>query len=129
MLPQLIAATPVVATNALAPDNNFQRDEIVKIFTRKKSHWSDGHKITVFVKDINSIEHKMFIIDILKITPFRYKSIVDSVIYSGENTPAIEISSDTEMIHKLSTTPFSIGYVNYTVMFNDSVHLVEISYE
>lgn len=125
----ILEAAPTVVSNSLTPDTEFRRDEIVRIFTRKKSHWSDGHKITVFIKDINSIEHKMFTIDILKITPYRYKSIVDSVVYSGENTPVIEISNDSEMIHKLYTTPYSIGYLNYTVIINDSAKVVQITYD
>lgn len=119
---------PSVIANS-AKTSNISHHEIVNIFTRKQSHWSDGHKITVYTKVLNSIEHKMFAINILNLSLFKYKSLLDSSIYSGTNSSVIELSSDEEMMSKLSNTPYSIGYVNYHVIINDNTSLINVLYD
>lgn len=124
-----ISADPSVISNRFSPDTTIAHRDIVNIFTRKKIYWSDGHKITVFTKISDSIEHKIFIMNILNITPYRYKTMLNTITYGGENTPAIELSSDQEMMSKLSNMPFSVGYINYNIIMNDSINLVKIPYE
>jgi ABC-type phosphate transport system substrate-binding protein len=123
-------ATPSVVANNMVPDNKLSRMEIVDIFTRKKHFWSNGKKIIVYIKPTDSIEHKIFVMNVLNISTYKYKTMLESVTYSGANTPVIEISSDEEMISKLERTPYSIGYVNYgTVYINDSTDLIKITYD
>lgn len=112
--------TSVVA-NGLPNDTVISQSEIIKIFTRKRLFWDNGHRITVFIKPVNSVEHKVFAINILHITPFKYKTLLDTITYTGSNSPAVEIQSDEEMISRLSRTPFSVGYLNYnTVVINSN---------
>lgn len=118
-----------VAGNQTVSEVNLDHHDLVNIFTRKKVHWADGHKITVFIKDSESIEHKMFIMDVLNLTPYKYKTLVDTVVYSGENTPAIELSNDADMMRRLYNTPYSIGYFNYTIVINDSTGIIKIKYD
>jgi len=121
--------TPEVASNVSVNDRVITKLDLVRIFTRKNGRWSDGHKITVFIKGIDSLENKLFIIDVLNLTPYKFQSMVDSVVYSGRNTPPIELSSDAEMYQRLSSTPYSIGYFNYMILVNDSDSIVEIQYD
>lgn len=115
----LLAKEPQVIANSTIPYDTVSRTELVNIFTRKKLFWEDGHRITVFIKPMNSVEHKIFTIDILNMTPYSYKSMADSIIWSGKNTAPREIASDDEMILQLSRTPYSVGYINYsTVIYN-----------
>jgi len=81
------------------------------IFTRKRTFWSDGKRITVFIKPVNSIEHNLFLTSWLGMTKYRYKKLLNIHIYSGRNTNVKTVSSDTEMLLALRSTPYSIGYM------------------
>lgn len=98
---------------------SLEQSELVRIFTRKKVFWPSGHKISVFIKPLNSLEHKIFSINILNLSPYKYKSLTDATVYSGNNNPPTEIESDEQMLSILSKTPNSIGYVNYSIVINN----------
>ena len=122
--------TPVVIVQTAVVETKLDVPELVHIFTRKQMFWSDGHKIKVFTKKTDSIEHKLFTMNVLNLTPYHYRTLLDSVIYSGSNTSVIEVSSDEEMILKVSSTPYSIGYLNYnTIITNISADYITIHYE
>ena len=120
------AAEPKIIANEDVSDQYISQYELIKIFTRKKIFWSDGSKITVFVKPLDSLEHKIFTINILNLTPYKFKSMADAIVYSGSNNPPIEIGSDEEMMLRLANTPNSIGYVNYSIMVNGTHGLISI---
>lgn len=121
------AREPIVIANQDVPEIKIPQFNLVNIFTRKQIFWSNGHKITVYTKPVDSIEHKIFTINVLNLTPFKYKTLLDSISYTGKNTPTIELKSDQEMIFKLSMTPFAIGYINNDLLFNDSQRLIHIT--
>jgi len=120
---QLIyAVEPTIVAEPSVSYSAINQSELISIFTRKKIFWPDGHRISVFIKPQTSVEHKMFAISVLNLSPFRYKTLLDSVIYSGANNPAIELQSDEEMIIRISSTPYSIGYLNYTIVVNNNTN-------
>jgi ABC-type phosphate transport system substrate-binding protein len=125
----VFAAEPQVLAEKNIADKQLSKYDLINIFTRKKQFWSDGHKIKVFTKPTDSLEHRMFTISVLNITPYKYRTLLDSVIYSGANNSVNEISSDAEMLTKLAATPYSIGYVNYTIIVNSNSQLIEIKYD
>lgn len=108
---------------------SIEQSELIRIFTRKKVFWPSGQKISVFIKPLNSLEHKIFSINILNLSPYKYKSLTDSVVYSGSNNPPTEIESDEQMLSMLARTPNSIGYVNYSIVINNDNHLMSIKIE
>lgn len=120
--------TRKVVANGYVVKRQWSRLELVDIFTRQKRWWLNGGKITVFTRVLDSVEHKMFVIDVLNLSPYQFKSKLDGAIYSGNNTPVIEVSSDEEMLLKLSLTPYSIGYINSTVMVNDKLNVIKVTY-
>jgi hypothetical protein len=111
------------------PVRQIDNADIVSIFTRKQLFWPNGYKTVVFTKPLDSIEHKLFTINVLNLTPYRYKTILDGVVYSGNNSTIIEVASDNEMVLKLSSTPYSIGYINNLVMVHYNNGVVKIKYE
>lgn len=107
-----------IVANDTVSDVKLSRLELIRIFTKNQKFWSDGHKITVFTKPISTLEHKMFVVTVLNLTLFKYKTLLESAVYSGQNTNIIEVDSDEEMLIRLSNTPYSIGYINYTIVAN-----------
>ncbi len=120
---------PTVVAERQIELNSIEQSELIRIFTRKKVFWPSGQKISVFIKPLNSLEHKIFSINILNLSPYKYKSLTDSVVYSGSNNPPTEIESDEQMLSILAKTPNSIGYVNYSIVINNDSRLMTIKVE
>lgn len=118
-----------VIANSLVIDKTLSRYNLVEIFTRKKTFWSDGRKIIVYTMPFDSIEHRLFTINVLNLSPYRYKTAVDSIVFSGLSTPTIELATESEMIYKLSTTPYSIGYISTDMFSNNNHEIIKINYE
>jgi len=126
---QLHSAEPTVVAEKQTTPSVISHQQLVRIFTRRELFWSSGRKITVFIKPQNSIEHKIFTINVLNLSPYKYKNLTESIVYSGLNNPPIEITTDAQMLDALSRTPNSIGYVNFSIMFNKDDQLMSIRVE
>jgi ABC-type phosphate transport system substrate-binding protein len=111
--------TNVIAESS-ANVSEIEQFELIQIFSRKLLFWHGGQRITVFIKPQNSVGHKIFTMSILNISPYKYKTLLDTVVYTGNNIPPIEIKSDEEMLIKLQNTPYSIGYVNFSIVINSN---------
>jgi len=102
------------------------------IFTRKRVFWSNGERIHVFTKPVNSIEHRIFLAQWLGITTYRYKKLLKVQLYSGKNSGVRIVNSDQQMMVSLLRTPYAIGYMaDGTVIqnVNGELELVVIFYE
>ena len=99
-------------------EEEFNQITLLQIFTKKQRFWSDGSKIVVFIKPINSIEHKYFVSIWLGVPLSRYKSMLESEVYAGTSTGVNEVKSDSEMYIQVSTTPNSIGYYDGKIYKN-----------
>ena len=118
-----VSAEPSVVLHSPANAKRYRtmsQHELISIFSRKKLFWDDGSKITVFIKPLNSMEHKVFLLSSLSLTPYKFKVLLENIIYSGNNNPPIEVINDDDMLLKLTTTPNSIGYINYSIIVNDN---------
>lgn len=101
--------------------------QLADIFTRKQKYWEDGTKITVYIKPINSIEHKAFVVEWLQISHNSYRTKVDHEVYSGNNSGLIEVKSDEEMLIKVANTANSIGYIDNKLLLRGEKNVKVIS--
>jgi ABC-type phosphate transport system substrate-binding protein len=98
------------------PEKYKNEPTLLNIFTKKNKYWSDGSKIVVFIKPINSLEHKFFVMDWLGVSPTKYKEMLESSVYSGDSANVTEVDSDEQMMVVISQTPNSIGYIDNKVL-------------
>ena len=98
---------------------------IANIFTKKTTKWSNGRTITVFIKPLESIEHKDFVHSMLHMTHFKFSQDLNARITSGNGVNVIQVSSDEEMLMRISNTPFSIGYVNFNTPVNPGLTIID----
>lgn len=91
---------------------------IQKIFTKQITKWPNGQTIHVFIKPINSIEHKDFVINVLGLSPYYYNQILDRQLETNKLTSVTEIPTDKQMTMKVESTPGGIGYINYEIITN-----------
>ena len=101
------------------------RVTVQKIFTKKLQRWPDGRNINVFVKPLGSIEHRDFVNNVLKITPFYFQQQLEEQTYAGKSSSITEVPDDKTMIAKIEQTPGSIGYVNY-ILYTGSKRVIII---
>lgn len=94
------------------------RIAIQRIFTRQDKRWSNGDEILVYIKPMNSIEHKRFLSDVLHMTLYRYERSLSANTQTGKALPVTEVNSDAKMGVIISSTHGAIGYVNYTIRLN-----------
>ncbi len=91
------------------------RYSLQKIFTKRITRWPSGRPIRVFIKPMNSFEHKHFVYNILGMSPFFYQQSLYAQVYAGKSSSVIEIPYDNLMIMKIEQTPGAIGYINYEI--------------
>lgn len=91
------------------------------LFTRKMTRWSDGQEVKIFVKPVNSIEHKEFIRSVLGMTPYNFQRQLESQTYAGRATSVNEVPTDEAMAMKITQTPGSLGYINYGIITSNKI--------
>lgn len=102
--------------------------KLTNIFTRNTTKWSStGARITVFIRPINSIEHKTFVLQWLNLTNYRYKKLLQQNTFSGTASNVKTIYSDEQMMVIIKTTPNSIGYVGDYMVWNDDSEIAFIT--
>lgn len=105
-----------------------QAYKLTNIFTRHVTKWeTTGDRITVFIRPINSIEHKTFVLRWLNLTNYRYKKLLQQNTFSGAASNVKTIRSDEQMIIIIKSTPNSIGYVGDYMVLNDDSKITVIT--
>lgn len=95
------------------------RIEVQRIFTRKEVRWNNGDDIIVFIKPMDSIEHRAFLANVLNMTLYKYQKSLDAVVYTAKALPVIEVSNDDKMRMAIHSHPGAIGYINYELIMNE----------
>lgn len=100
------------------------RLSIQRIFTKKETRWSNGDNIIVFIKPMDSIEHKMFVSNILNMTLYKYQKILDESIYTAKSLPLTEVNNDIQMSTNIQNHPGAIGYINYNLLYGTKTIII-----
>ncbi len=101
-----------VIINAETMDQITDQNELRSIFSLRKRTWSNGKKIRVFVLPDNNVIHKAFVKEKLHMFPHQLRRTWNRMTYTGTGQPPIIVYSVPEMLEKIKTTPYAIGYLN-----------------
>lgn len=101
--------------------------ELIDIFTRRKTQWDDRTEIVVLTQGMDSLPNKQFLIEVLGITPYQYRSRLGRNTYSGRVAPPIEVDSEEEMLERLVSNDSAIGYIYNYILYKDDERLVIIN--
>ena len=91
--------------------SGLNRTDVREIFSARKQYWDDGSKITVFVLDSNASAHQAFCRQVLQIFPYQLERLWNQIIYSGQGDKPSVVTSESDMLKAVTTTPGAIGYV------------------
>lgn len=100
--------------------------ELIDIFTKKRTYWDDRTEIIVITRKQTSIPNEIFLVDILGLTPFQYRTRLQRNIYRGRAHPPIEVSTEEEMFTLILSNDQAIGYIYNYILLKDEERLVII---
>lgn len=92
------------------PEKNITKQDVEKIFTGKKSKWSDGTKIIPVVLGIESL-HEEFTRGYVSKSSAQFKAYWNKMMFTGEGRPPQVFKTYDELIDYVSITPGAIGYI------------------
>ena len=98
-------------------------------FTLKRTVWPNGHAVQIITLNTDSIKHRRFVEDELKLFNYQIKRIWDRQIFSGSALTPIEVNDFEELIKKITSTPGSIGYIAQSyiqAVKNENITLIAV---
>ena len=101
------------------------RGMLQAIFAMRVRHWPDGTAIKVFVLNDEHPLHTVFCKEILNIYPHQLRIVWDRLVLSGTGDAPFQVSSEQDMLAKITITPGAIGYLRRSLI-TDDVQVLQI---
>ncbi|GAA6172959.1 hypothetical protein NBRC116592_26290 [Colwellia sp. KU-HH00111] len=101
--------------------------QLRRIYSVRQIRWPNNEAIMVFVLPSQHPVHKTFSKDMLHIFPYQLDSIWNKLTFSGLGVAPKIVNSQAELIHAVSTTRGSIGYVEILNKENQHVNVINIT--
>lgn len=95
------------------------------IFSMRLKTWPNGKLIKVFVLPDDHLLHHDFAKEKLNVFPYQLRSTWDRLVFSGTGQAPTRVSSNEEMLEKITNTSGAIGYLE-TTYINDDIHTLQI---
>lgn len=86
-------------------------DELREYFLNKRLHYNNGVKVQVFVFSKDSVVSRMFLMNVLKVSPASYYDLINSAAATGKANLPIIIESDTRMSIVIAVNKGGLGIV------------------
>lgn len=110
LLGSVTHAEVVIVNAQINPE--LDRNQLRAIFSMQYNKWPDGTPMAVFIYDELSPLHQRFCKKTLRIYPYQLKKNWERLIYSGTGQGPEKVSSESEMVRRVATTPGAIGYIS-----------------
>lgn len=100
--------------------------QLIKIFTGDSDKWENGEEIHLVMYDINSIEHKTFLLEQLGLTPTEFKKRFNKNL---KENPKMKdrityVKNQEEMIKELLNNNSAIGYMFNLILYKNKDDLI-----
>ncbi len=115
-------AIDVIINNSV-PEKQLSKHKLRAIFTMNHRYWPDGENIKVYVLKDSHPTHKSFSRKKLNMFAHQLRRVWDRKTFSGTGYAPTIVKSELEMLEKIATTPFSIGYL-LKVSDNESISTI-----
>lgn len=109
------------------PANSLKTLEITdarRIFLKQTYLFPDKNPASVATLDQGSELHRQFAKHVLNMSPSQLKTYWAQYLFTGQNHPPKEFSSEAEMKHWVATTPNALGYL-HAHSVDDSVKVLK----
>jgi len=95
------------------------------IFSMRTRYWGNGEKIRVFVLPVDNEIHKAFVKERLQMFPHQLRRTWNRMTYTGTGQPPVTVDSVAEMLEKIKSTEYSIGYIDRRVD-DEAIHFFNV---
>ncbi len=119
-------ASILVIANESTDQASISASTLRSIFAMRNRRWGEEDRVEVFVLPDDHPTHVSFAKRILHTFPYNLRRIWDRRVYSGTGQLPNVVSTEEEMIEKVSSTPNSIGYVTEHY-YRESAKIVELN--
>lgn len=79
--------------------------------TMRLRTWPDETPVTVFVLPDDSPVHDRFTRDALRLFPYQLRRVWDKQLFAGTGQVPVTVSTESEMLQRVATTPGALGYI------------------
>lgn len=107
----LIAAELVVVVNKANGISEISKSDLVAIYTKKMTKWSEGDEKIKPVMLKKGAVRDTFIKSYLDMTPSSFKSFWQKMVFTGKGTPPKGLSEDSDIISYVKDNEGAIGFV------------------
>lgn len=102
----------VIVVNRTNPVDNLSSVELRNIFLGRRSHWVNGRRITLVMRDPGEAERKTILHDVCGMDESEFKTLFLRGLYSGEILVSPKILSTPSGVRKfIFNVPGAIGYL------------------
>lgn len=104
-------AEAMVIVNSGVAEETLSKSDIEKIYTGKKSKWSDGSKI-IFAGLKDGATHDSFLDTYVSKSPAKFKAYWKKMVFTGKGKPPKAFDTEEELMAYVAKTSGAIGYVS-----------------
>jgi phosphate transport system substrate-binding protein len=116
----------VIVVNRSNPVNDISQAELRKIFLGSRSHWANGRRITLVMRDPGDSERKTILRDVCGMSEDQFKNHFLHGLFTGEILVSPKILSTPAGVRKfIFNVPGAIGYLRISNL-DDSIKVVRI---
>jgi len=116
----------VIVVNRSNPVDNLSQTDLRKIFLGNRSHWADGRRITLVMRDPGEPERKTLLHDVCGMSEEQLKNHFLHGLYTGEILVSPKTLSTPAGVRKfIFNVPGAIGYLRISDLDN-SVKAVRV---
>jgi len=116
----------VIVVNRSNPVNELSQAELRKIFLGSRSHWANGRRITLVMRDPSDLERKTILRDVCGMNEDQFKNHFLHGLFTGEILVSPKILSTPAGVRKfIFNVPGAIGYLRISDL-DDSIKVVSI---
>ena len=102
----------VIVVNRSNPADNLSSSEVRNIFLGSRSHWSDGRRITLVMRDPGEPERKVILRDVCNMTEDQLKTHFLRGLFTGEILVSPKVLSTPLGVRRfIFNVPGAIGYL------------------
>lgn len=107
-----VLAGNVAVINAVNPTGQITRSEARALFLMRERRFYDGQRVVLVQMPRSSRAHRIFLRDVLGMSPAQYAREWDKLVNSGLSTSVLYVATTEEMLATVSRTENSLGYVD-----------------
>jgi len=116
----------VIVVNRSNPVNELSMAELRKIFLGNRSHWANGRRITLVMRDPGEAERRVILRDVCGMNEEQLKNHFLHGLYTGEILVSPKVLSSPTGVRKfIFNVPGAIGYLRVSDL-DDSIKVVRI---